>query len=254
VQAVKVLTWNVLHRVHAETYSDPAIVPWPDETKRVEGVVRFISNALKNDGFDVVLLQEVSGDVLTALREALPEWDVFDHCYPRMPRQKQPSTLKDPREHLVVIAPSGSTLVRAHTFESDHGKGFVMVRLPGGFVVASVHLTWGGKALTQLAVISQVLADAQTPLVMGGDFNAGRRVVEEAAGPSVEISSLPDPNSFRTRPDADGTGGSDIDHLLARHATLKEARVLECNGLSDHRPVAATLGLPLPAQRGEGQG
>jgi endonuclease/exonuclease/phosphatase (EEP) superfamily protein YafD len=244
VQAVKILTWNVLHRVHAETYADPAIAPWPLEEKRVEGVVRFVSRALKKEGFSVVLLQEVSGDVLAALREALPEWDVFDHCYPRMPRQKMPSTLKDPREHLVVIAPSGSTMVRAHTFESDQGKGFVMVRIPGGFVVASVHLTWGGKALPQLAVVAQVLADAQTPLVMGGDFNAGRRVVEEAAGPSVKISSLPEPNPLRTRPDADGTGGSDIDHLLARHATLKDARVLESEGLSDHRPVSATVGLP----------
>jgi endonuclease/exonuclease/phosphatase (EEP) superfamily protein YafD len=237
---VKLLTWNVLHRVHAETYADPAISPWPDESKRVEGVVRFIARALNDEGFSVVLLQEVSGDLLAALREALPKWDVFDHCYPRLPRQKTPSTLKDPREHLVVIAPPGSALVRAHTFESDHGKGFVMVRLPGGFVVASVHLTWGGKALTQLTVIAQVLADAQTPLVMGGDFNAGRGVVEEAAGPSVMISSLPD-GPLRTRPDADGTGGSDIDHLLARHAKLSGARVLECDGLSDHRPVAATL-------------
>lgn len=237
---MKLLTWNVLHRVHAETYSDPAIEPWPDELARVEGVVRFVSRALRSEGFSVVLLQEVSGDVLSALRQALPEWDVFDHCYPRLPRQKAPSALKDPREHLVVIAPAGSTLVRAHTFESDHGKGFVMVRLPGGFVVASAHLTWGVKALTQLTVVAQVLADAQTPLVIGGDFNAERQVVEEAAGPSVVISSLPE-GPLRTRPDADGTGGADIDHLLCRHATLKEARVLECDGLSDHRPVAATL-------------
>lgn len=237
---MKLLTWNVLHRVHAETYSDPAITPWPDEGKRIEGVVRFIARALEHDRVRVVLLQEVSGDVLSALREALPAWDVFDHCYPRVPRQKAPGALKDPREHLVVIAPPRSTLVRAHTFESDPGKGFVMVRLPGGFVVASLHLTWGTKALTQLTVVAQVLADAQTPLCIGGDFNAERAVIEAAVGPAVTIASLPEPH-LRTRPDADGPGGVDIDHLLCRHAKLEDARVLDCEGLSDHRPVVATL-------------
>jgi endonuclease/exonuclease/phosphatase (EEP) superfamily protein YafD len=240
---VKLFTWNVLHRVHAETYADPAIAAWPDERARLEGVVRFITRAVQHEQFKVVLLQEVSGDVLAALREALPQCDVFDHCYPRMPRQKTPSTLEDPREHLVVIAPRGSTLVRAHTFESDHGKGFVMVRLPGGFVVASLHLSWGTKALTQLAVLAQVLADAQTPLCVGGDFNAERAVVAEAAGPSVQVSSVAQ-GTLRTRPEADGSGGVDIDHLLCRHARLDDARVLECDGLSDHRPVAATLSAP----------
>ena len=237
---MKLFTWNVLHRVHAETYADPAIAAWPDEHARVEGVVRFITRALEHEHFSVALLQEVSGDVLAALRGALPKWDVFDHCYPRLPRQKTPSTLKDPREHLVVIAPAGSTLVRAHTFESDHGKGFVMVRLPGGFVVASVHLTWGTRALAQLAVVSKVLADAQTPLCLGGDFNAERAVVAEAAGPSVLISSV-EHGALRTRPEPSGAGGIDIDHLLCRHARLHDTRVLECGGLSDHRPVAATL-------------
>jgi endonuclease/exonuclease/phosphatase family metal-dependent hydrolase len=38
-----------------------------------------------------------------------------------------------------------------------------------------------------------------------------------------------------------GNGGSDIDHLLCKQAVVSDVHVLEHGGLSDHRPVGATL-------------
>lgn len=233
---MKLLTWNVLHRVHAETHGEPAVGRWPDESARVRGVVDFIANALEREGFEVVLLQEVSGDLLGALRARLSGWSVTDHLYPRVPRLRT-SSCRDPREHLVVVAPPGSKRVRAHTFENDPGKGFLMVET-GGLTVITTHVSWGAKGVAQLALLSTVLCELQTPSCLGGDFNAPREVVVGAAGSEVAFALLP-PGSPRTRPQADG--GEDIDHLLARHATLAEVRVLEHHELSDHRPVAATL-------------
>ena len=71
--AMKILTWNVLHRVHAERHSEPAIERWPDEQGRVRGITALIARALTVEGFDVALLQEVSGDVLAPFARSSPD-------------------------------------------------------------------------------------------------------------------------------------------------------------------------------------
>jgi endonuclease/exonuclease/phosphatase family metal-dependent hydrolase len=237
---MKILTWNVLHRVHAETHSEPAIRRWPDERERVRAVVARVAQALSTEGVEVVLLQEVSGDVLTELRARLPEYSVLNHLYPRVPRQKGASrSVVDPTEHLVVVAPPGAKIVRAHTFSSDPGKGFLMVSLPERLVVASTHVSWGTKGEAQLAMLSQLLRETPS-LCIGGDFNAGRQAVTSALDPDVLVSQLPE-GSPRTRPQDDAKGGTDIDHLLGRGVQLAQAQVLDHGELSDHRPVAATV-------------
>lgn len=235
---MRILTWNVLHRVHAETHAEPAIRRWPDEAERVRGVASLLAETLQ--GCQVALLQEVSGDVLAQLRTQLVDWAVLNHQYPRVPRQKGASrTVADPTEHLVVVAPKGAKVLRAQTFENDPGKGFLMVRVSDELVVLSTHVTWGPKGEAQLPVLAQLLA--QTPgLCIGGDFNTGREVISKHVGADVAFS-VPPEGSARTRPENDPTGGADIDHLLSRTAALAEVSVLEHHGLSDHRPVAATL-------------
>ena len=233
---MKILTWNVLHRVHAETHSEPAIERWPDEAARVRAIAALISKALTVEGVEVALLQEVSGDVLAELRARLPDQRVLDHLYPRVPK-KTPS-VRDPREHLVVVAPRGAQLLRAQTFDTDPGKGFLMVGLPDGTAVISTHVSWGAKGAAQLALLSQVMNEAGGAICLGGDFNAEGAAVAKAFGAGVVIGRLPS-NSPRTRPK--GAGGSDIDHLLCRNASLSDVRVLEHDELSDHRPVAATI-------------
>ncbi|MDP1824240.1 MAG: endonuclease/exonuclease/phosphatase family protein [Archangium sp.] len=231
---MKILTWNVLHRVHAERHSEPAIQGWPDETKRVRGVATRVAKALTEEGVDVVLLQEVSGDVLAELRARFPDRAVLNHLYPRVPRAKP--SVRDPSEHLVIVAPPGSKVLRAHTFANDPGKGFLMVGLPGGAVVLSTHVSWGRNGEPQLSLLAQVVREHAGVLCVGGDFNAEREVISKALG--VSIAPLPE-GSSRTRPHEDG--GSDIDHLLCRGAVLGDVRVLEHEDLSDHRPVVGTL-------------
>ena len=233
---MKILTWNVLHRVHAETHSEPAIERWPDEAARVRAIAALISRALTVEGFEVALLQEVSGDVLAELRARLSGWSVLDHLYPRVPRQRP--SVRDPREHLVVVAAPGAKILRAHTFDTDPGKGFLMVGLVGGTAAISTHVSWGPKAASQLALLAQVLRETPSPVCVGGDFNTGRETIAKATGAGVVIAALP-PGSPRTRPGKDG--GSDIDHLLCRNASLSEVHLLEHAELSDHMPVAATL-------------
>jgi endonuclease/exonuclease/phosphatase (EEP) superfamily protein YafD len=246
---VKLLTWNVLHRVHAENYGELAIHRWRDEPERVRRVVGLVSEALRAGGFGAALLQEVSGDVLESLRGHLPEWAVLDHPYPRVPRQKQPGApMRGPSEHLVVVAPEGSTVLRAQTFASDPGKGMLAVTLPSGLVVASTHVSWGPKGEEQLATLRELFHASSAPVCIGGDFNAGREVLVRAFGAEVVVGELP-PGSPRTRPAEDAAGGADIDHLLVCRAALSDLRVLDHDELSDHRPVAAAVGPPGAALR-----
>ena len=165
---MKILTWNVLHRVHAETHTEPCILRWPEEGARVKAIAAKVFHALTVDGFEVALLQEVSGDQLAALRAQLPGWSVLNHLYPRVPRQKG-SSLRDHSEHLVVVAPQGANIVRAHTFENDPGKGFLMASVRGGLEVMSTHVSWGPKGVPQLTVLARLLHEANDPVCLGGD-------------------------------------------------------------------------------------
>jgi endonuclease/exonuclease/phosphatase family metal-dependent hydrolase len=238
---VKVLTWNVLHRVHAENYDESAIRRWRDEPERVRRVVGLVSKALNIDGFEAVLLQEVSGDVLESLRDQLPTWAVLNHPYPRVPRQKRPGApMRDLSEHLVVVAPAGSTVLRAQTFASDPGKGVLAVTVPSGLVVASTHVSWGSKGEAQFATLRELFHASSAPVCIGGDFNTEREVLVRAFGAEAVVSALPS-GSPCTRPAEDATSGVDIDHLLVCRAELSEVHVLDHSELSDHRPVAATV-------------
>ena len=232
---MKILTWNVLHRVHAETHTEPCILRWPEEAARVKAIAAKVFNALTGEGFEVALLQEVSGDQLAALRARLPGWSVLNHLYPRVPRQKSAS-LRDPSEHLVVVAPPGAKIVRAQTFENDPGKGFLMASVRGGLKVISTHISWGPKAVPQLTMLARLMEEVSDSVCLGGDFNAEREMISRGLG--LPIPAPPE-GSLRSRPKEGG--GSDIDHLICKHATLSDVRVLEHGDLSDHRPVAATI-------------
>ena len=231
---MKVLTWNVLHRVHAERHSEAVIEPWPTEALRVAALVKRITRALDNEAVEVVLLQEVSGDVLAALRTQLPGRAVLSHVFPRVPRQTG-RTLNDATEHLVVIAPPGTKVERAHTFASDPGKGFVVVTLPSGTRVGSTHVTWGPKGDAQLKSLAALFREFSA-LIIGGDFNCARETISKHL--SGVTFALPPQGSLRTRP---GSEAADIDHLLGTGCRFEDVRVLDHEALSDHRPVLARV-------------
>lgn len=229
---MRIVTWNVLHRVHAETHGEPAIVQWADEAARVKRVAQ----TLLELNADVALLQEVSGDLLKALRAAFPARAVHNHVYPRLPRRSS-SQVRDATEHLVVIAPDGSKVRRATTYESDPGKGWLAVEVAGAsLVVVSTHVSWGDKRAEQLRALRDGVGALGAACVVGGDFNVEREVVAPALG--VACAPLAD-GSLPTRDDERGQGLF-IDHLLALHgARVGTASVVAHVGESDHRPVVA---------------
>lgn len=227
---MRVLTWNVLHRVHAETHGEPAVERWPDEPARTRAIVE----TLKAFGADVVLLQEVSGDALAALRSAFPH--VASHLLPRMPRPKRPTTaVTDASEHLVIVSQAACTVWRAQTASNDPGKGLLAVE-QGGVLFVSTHVSWGEKRAPQLEALARVAREHAGPLAIGGDFNVEASVVAEALG----LQNVPlAPGSAKTRVGREG--GGDIDHLFVRGLPGTTARVLEHDVLSDHAPVLLAL-------------
>jgi endonuclease/exonuclease/phosphatase family metal-dependent hydrolase len=239
-RAVKFVTWNLLHRVHAENHAEAAIAGWPLEAQRVEAIASFLHETLTSGACDAALLQEVSGDVLAALRGRLPEtFAVVGHELGRVSSARAPGStrLVDGREFLVVIGPASTHGVASATFPGDPGKGYVAAQVRPGLVAVSTHVSWGPKREAQLQALRTLLAGGTVAL--GGDFNTGREEVARALGAEARFAELPR-GAGRTRPGAGG--GRDIDHLVCRGAGWSEAALLAPpRVVSDHVPLAAAL-------------
>lgn len=218
------VTWNVLHRIHADNWGEEVAVNWPDEAKRIAAVAQRVGELDE----DVVAMQEVSGDQLAALRET--GRTVHAMRYPRMPRPRvMASPLADNTEYLVILVNGPSRELGAEAFPDDGGKGALAVDVQGLTVVAT-HVSWGNKRAGQLR---RVAALAPAPAVLLGDFNADAPTVLATLGESFRAAELP--AGVKTR------GQQVIDHVIVRGATASEAEVLAADGLSDHSPVRASI-------------
>ncbi|MFC0433882.1 endonuclease/exonuclease/phosphatase family protein [Kutzneria buriramensis] len=221
---ITVATWNVLHRVHADNWAEDVVGQWPDESKRIKAVADRVAELEEQ----VVALQEVSGDLLWALK-VIPNRTVHAMRYPRTPSARRvPSPLYDSREYLVLLVNGPSEEIDWDPFPNDAGKGALAVEVQGHTIVAT-HVSWGDtKRPTQLALLREY-----EPAVLLGDFNADGATVLRDLGPGYELAELP--WGATTRHD------QTIDHVITNGVTATEARVLEADGLSDHRPVRATI-------------
>ncbi|HEY0494708.1 MAG TPA: endonuclease/exonuclease/phosphatase family protein [Kutzneria sp.] len=221
---ITVVTWNVLHRIHADNWGEEVAGSWPDEAKRVVAVAERVAELTE----DVVALQEVSGDQLAALRET--GRTVHAMRYPRMPRPRvTASPLKDNTEYLVLLVNGPSRELGAEAFPTDGGKGALAVDVQGLTVVAT-HVSWGNKRIDQVSRLARL---APPPAVLLGDFNADADTVLAALGESFRAAQLP--AGTKTR------GEQVIDHVIVHGATVTEAQVLNADGLSDHSPVRAAI-------------
>ena len=80
------VTWNVLHGIHGWNWGEPAVRRRLDEPGRAARIAAKAAAFCASPGA-VVCLQEVSGDQLARLRDALPDGvAVFAHRYPRVPQ------------------------------------------------------------------------------------------------------------------------------------------------------------------------
>jgi endonuclease/exonuclease/phosphatase family metal-dependent hydrolase len=235
---VRVVTWNLLHRIHAMNWSEPAIEAHPDETVRIAA----ITAKLVSLPADVLCLQEVSGDQLASLRTAFEQVNV--HTYPRVPRPRDGvrAPLADVTEHLVTIV-RGSRVrqTASDTYPTDKGKGYLIVELDD-IAVINTHLSFGDKHAAQC---SQLVTAARgfSACVIVGDFNDDRTCCGERLGarftPALPAIERP------TRPRTDPRSKSEvIDHIFVAGCTAVDVEVLAGGGLSDHNPVTATIQRP----------
>lgn len=229
-----IVTWNVLHRIHAVNWDEGVLAQHQDEHARIAAIAEWIGRC----DADVVCLQEVSGDQLAAVRDV---GTVFATRYPRVPtyyRRTEPTTLGDPAEYLVTITRGReSRYVRGEAFVSDAGKGFQIVEV-GGMLVIDAHVSFGDRNAAQCAAILEAVGEA--PGVICGDFNADRDVcARHLAG---FVAAIPREPALPTRPRLVPSEKSEtIDHAFVRGARVTEAVVLDGGGLSDHNPVHVVL-------------
>lgn len=236
---ITVATWNVLHRVHAENWYEDVAARWPDEAERIAAITARVAKLPEQ----VIALQEVSGDQLASLRAALPDRDIHALRYPRVPRQRRmPTALADRAEYLVLVVDGDGREIAAESFDSDGGKG-VLVVATAGLRVAATHVTGDLRRWDQLARLRELGCAGTEPAVLLGDFNIGRDAVAEHLGPEFTVAALPeDGPPTRPRPEHE-IKGQFIDHVVARGARVTEAAVDTVDGLSDHNLVRARLSL-----------
>jgi endonuclease/exonuclease/phosphatase family metal-dependent hydrolase len=235
---VIVVSWNVLHRIHAVNWGEGAISHWPDERSRIGSIADFIAATAA----DVVCLQEVSGDQLQMLRD-VEEGEIFAMKYPRVPafRRATTETLRDPAEYLVtIVREEGATLVREEAFPTDGGKGFQRIELANRTTVINTHVSFGDKRAAQLARLGVEAQEAPGLVVICGDFNADRVTCAADLGEGF-VASVP-LDGLHTRPRQKPSEKSeDIDHVFVRGGKALETTVLDGETRSDHNPVRVKL-------------
>jgi endonuclease/exonuclease/phosphatase family metal-dependent hydrolase len=242
MERLRVVTWNVLHRVHGENWQELPIDAFPDERERTRGVVRRVAEWL-DGGVDAVCLQEASGDLSAALDEALgARARRFAHVYPRVPKPRTPAPapLGDPRELLLTFTARPARQVESATFATDPGKGLLAIELGGVIRIVNTHVSSGPRRDDQLARVRGAATAAGAAVVVG-DFNAPADVVGAALGVEFAVSDLrgqpPTRSASRSLP------GKCIDHVAAFGGELAAATVIDVGGLSDHNAVVGDVDL-----------
>jgi endonuclease/exonuclease/phosphatase family metal-dependent hydrolase len=233
---ITVVTWNVLHRVHAENWGEDVVGRWPDESERIAAVTARLAERAEQ----VIALQEVSGDQLAALRRAMPGRTVHALRYPRVPRPRAgTSPLDDPGEHLALLVNGPARQAAAEAFDDDPGKGLLAVRTGEALVIAT-HVSFGQRRPRQLARLAKVACAEGKPVVLLGDFNADHAAVAAGLGPGFTVADLP-PDAPRTRPGGQGIESQDIDHVVVRGGVIGDVAVEDAGGLSDHNLLRANV-------------
>lgn len=254
-----IVTWNVLHRIHAENWAEQVPARFPDEGIRLRAVatrvVDLVTAAIEARDAVVVCLQEVSGDQLdvlkVALRAAVPDGALHTLRYPRVPTLKAegPAPLKEPDEYLVTIVAGGTPFVggvvrSGSAFDNDPGKGFLVVDIgaeAGGVVVLNTHLSAKERRGPQLARLAAIVEEHGVTVVCG-DCNTDAATVVAGLGGGFSPVEL-GRDALPTRPRADGSSDKPpaIDHIFVRGGVGSDGAVVDVGGTSDHNLVRARV-------------
>jgi endonuclease/exonuclease/phosphatase family metal-dependent hydrolase len=140
----------------------------------------------------------------------------------------------------VLLTDGPGRQAAAWSFESDPGKGALLVEL-GGVLFASVHLTPPHRRAGQLDRLAGLPGSwPGFPVALLGDFNADRDTVAGGLGSGFDVA-VPAPGARPTRPGAAGDGGRFIDHVAVAGARVGAVTVEDAGGLSDHHLVRAEI-------------
>lgn len=231
---MRLITWNVLHRIHAENWDEAAVLAaFPDEAVRLDAILRRIEAWMSASPDTCVALQEVSGDLLARLRARFPE-AVHAFQYEELPRLRTPGPdpLMDPSQHLVTLW-TGATTLGGEDFSDGGGYGFLVVQR-GALRVVNTHVRFGPPGGPQVARLREVAGPGST--VVCGDFNRGEASALEDLGPGYEAASAHRSVDFERR--------EGIDHVFVRNLSGVPLLLAAAGAESDHPPVAARLTPP----------
>jgi endonuclease/exonuclease/phosphatase family metal-dependent hydrolase len=231
---MRLITWNVLHRIHAQNWDEAAVLAaFPDESARLDAILRRIEGWMSGSQETCVALQEVSGDLLERLRARFPE-AVHSFQYQELPRLRRegPSSLRDPSQHLVTVLPEARALV-GEDFSDGGGYGFLAVQR-GALRIVNTHVRFGLPGGPQILRLREVAGPG--PAAVCGDFNRGEASALEDLGPGYEAASAHRSVDFERR--------LGIDHVFVRGLCGVPLALLAPGPESDHPPVAARLTPP----------
>ncbi|WP_067826222.1 endonuclease/exonuclease/phosphatase family protein [Nocardia inohanensis] len=234
-----VATWNVLHRTHANNWQSEVAERWPSESDRIKAVTSAIAQRTER----VIALQEVSGDQLASLRQALPDRAFHVLRYPRVPKPRRPvpslaAALTDGTEQLVLVVAGESREVLAEVFANDHGNGSLTIEVDGVLITAT-HVTGDGRRDPQFARLAELAGNGEKAVILG-DFNADRRMVAAGLGPGFTVAEVSE--AIPTRPRTGDSKSQYIDHVVVRGISVRDTVVEDVAGVSDHNLVRATVG------------
>lgn len=234
--SLSVITWNVLHRVHADNWQEPAIEAHPDEQARIAAITEAVVAQLEQ--VDALLLQEVSGDQLAALRST--GLAALSMSYRRVPTARRlPNPLADGSEHLVIVGRGVGPPVVQHGFADDPGKG-VLAAVCGDASLLCAHLSYGERHRGQWREVVVLASGLRAPVILGGDLNVDRETAAALLGPGASWGQQRGGRPTRPRA-APSEKSVDIDHVVAWGGQIVDLEVLDGRGLSDHNPVRALI-------------
>lgn len=222
---MKVVTWNILHRIHEEKYRPDSKVleTFPDERNRVVAVIGEIHKCLETPD-TVCCLQECSATVLTGIQRHIAN---NSRClfYKKVKEA----------EYLVTITPQGfwEEEIEHHP---DTAVGMLAVRRDECRVI-NCHLK--PQRFCRYSVLDGLLSlpTEEVPLVVAGDLNEQPPAIQRVLG--HKYGWVDAGNSYRKK---------QIDHVLYDKFqwTLTDGKIVDTGYTSDHRMVVADLSLRRP--------
>jgi hypothetical protein len=248
--SINVCTFNCLHIYHEKRYVPDSLTlqAHSNEPKRIQGLVAFISSQLTND--TVVCLQEVSGDLLSALRE---EFNATHHvislAHNRVPQPVDDFRYADPGEYLCTIIPCSvdkETIKEEFLYFTTKGKGALITSF-GNVMIINTHCTVHEQGVLDLVSLYTLFGqpfveiNSNHYVLLLGDTNNEIKAI-------LEVFDQVHPGRVSNVVDHDAIGiptftptSVCIDHVFGFNTiSFEDSTVTDTAYLSDHRALHTT--------------